>query len=144
MHESGYYPPGAEFDPRAPWNEETQPERAFDVEVEVTLRRDAEVLTTCYEELWERDDDGRAVSEVTVARDELERAYVESTHSITDLLAELKGYIERELDALRRSEEREPRGLPSPRANSARRLKLRRMLDDLAGWTVDDTYVSLS
>ena len=23
MRESGYYPPGAEFDPRAPWNQKT-------------------------------------------------------------------------------------------------------------------------
>ena len=39
MTESGYYPPGAEHDPNAPWNQEELPEREIEVTVSVTLSK---------------------------------------------------------------------------------------------------------
>lgn len=42
MRESGYYPPGAEFDPRAPWNEPEDDSQYFldieDNEISITRR----------------------------------------------------------------------------------------------------------
>ena len=55
--ESGYYPPGAEFDPRAPWNQVDPPEENFNVTVSQSLSRKAVVCTDNYipiedEEEW--------------------------------------------------------------------------------------------
>lgn len=49
MFESGYYPPGAEFDPNAPWNEMEPEEREYDIEATFDLRRIDAVLTTDYD-----------------------------------------------------------------------------------------------
>lgn len=48
MRESGYYPPGAEFDPDAPYNEVIIPEHDFDVYVSQTLSKSATVTTDKY------------------------------------------------------------------------------------------------
>lgn len=48
MNESGYYPSGAEFDPKAPWNEREIPERQFDVCISQTLSKSTSVTTKDY------------------------------------------------------------------------------------------------
>ena len=48
MRESGYYPPGAEFDPNAPYNQVDVPEKAFIVCCSQSLSRTAEVWTNDY------------------------------------------------------------------------------------------------
>lgn len=45
MYESGYYPAGAEFDPRAPWNER-EPTMVYAYDFE------ADYETECSEEVW--------------------------------------------------------------------------------------------
>lgn len=57
MRESGYYPAGAEFDPRAPWNREDPPECEFNVAVSCSLSRDATVVSDDYDG-GEKDEDG--------------------------------------------------------------------------------------
>ena len=37
MYESGYYPSGAEFDSKAPWNKQELPERDIDITCSNTL-----------------------------------------------------------------------------------------------------------
>ena len=59
MIESGYYPPGAEFDPSAPWNEPGPPdEKTFDVCISQTLSRDTTVTTSDYSVDVDCDEDG--------------------------------------------------------------------------------------
>ncbi len=58
MIESGYYPPGAEFDPRAPWNEQEVPERQFDVCISQTLSKSTRVTTNDYVPEVDQDEDG--------------------------------------------------------------------------------------
>lgn len=48
MRESGYYPPGAEFDPDAPWNQEDVPEKEFEVLCSQTLSKTVIVVTSDY------------------------------------------------------------------------------------------------
>ena len=48
MYESGYYPPGAEDDPRAPWNQSDPDPVSQDIEYSCTMRRTANVETTDY------------------------------------------------------------------------------------------------
>lgn len=50
MKESGYYPPGAEFDPRAPYNQEEFPEKEYKVEAGFYLRTTSEVWSNSYDE----------------------------------------------------------------------------------------------
>lgn len=57
MTESGYYPPGAEFDPKAPWNEERIPEKSFNICVSQSLSKSTQVVTDDYNPEFD-DEDG--------------------------------------------------------------------------------------
>lgn len=49
--ESGYYPPGAEFDPNAPWNIPDPAEKEFNIAVSCSLSKDTRVISdeySCY------------------------------------------------------------------------------------------------
>lgn len=48
MTESGYYPPGVEFDPDAPWNQADNPEREIEVLVSITLSKTFKVKVSDY------------------------------------------------------------------------------------------------
>ena len=48
MIESGYYPPGAEFDPSAPYNEPIVPEKDFEVTCSQSLSKTVTVTTNNY------------------------------------------------------------------------------------------------
>lgn len=48
MIESGYYPPGAEFDPNAPWNQHDIEEVVKPINYSCALRRTADVATDNY------------------------------------------------------------------------------------------------
>ena len=89
LKESGYYPPGAEFDPRAPWNQVDPPEVDFTIKVGITLEREA-VITT--DEVYNDDGDLCLCDDADV-----EGAYKETYKSIPDMLAELVKYIDGEL-----------------------------------------------
>lgn len=56
--ESGYYPPGAEFDPRAPYNQVDLPEKEIEVTISVTLSKTVKVTVNDYEVDEGRDEDG--------------------------------------------------------------------------------------
>lgn len=58
MTESGYYPPGAEYDSRAPWNREEPSEEEVEVLVSVTLSKTVKVKVTDYEVITGKDEDG--------------------------------------------------------------------------------------
>ena len=60
MYVSGYYPMGAENDPRAPWNQSDQDPVSMDVEFSCSMRRTANVDITDYvpgniEKEWDGD-----------------------------------------------------------------------------------------
>ena len=48
MKESGYYPAGAEFDPRAPWNEVELPPKEVEVTVSITISKTMKVPVEDY------------------------------------------------------------------------------------------------
>jgi hypothetical protein len=60
--ESGYYPPGAEFDPSAPYNQVDLPEREIEVTVSVTLSKTVKVMVDDYSVEEDADEDGRYLS----------------------------------------------------------------------------------
>ena len=70
MKESGYYPAGAEYDPTSPWNKGYQSRPiSFECEITETLVKKAQVPTFCYSELYEQDEDGYPIHEVTIDED---------------------------------------------------------------------------
>lgn len=58
MRESGYYPPGAEFDPNAPYNQVENPEEEFNVTIVETLSKNVTIVTTNYNLEVDCDEDG--------------------------------------------------------------------------------------
>lgn len=48
MIESGYFPPGAEYDVNAPYNQVENPEEEFNVTIVETLSKDVTIFTTNY------------------------------------------------------------------------------------------------
>lgn len=48
MKESGYYPAGAEFDPRAPWNEIEQPPKDIEVTISAIVSKTIKVPVRDY------------------------------------------------------------------------------------------------
>lgn len=62
MMESGGYPPGAEFDPRAPYNQVDLPEKEIEVTISVTLSKTVKVMVNDYEVEEDADEGGRYLS----------------------------------------------------------------------------------
>lgn len=58
MIESGYYPAGAEYDPKAPWNQVEPEPRKIEVTVSITLSKTVEVEVTDYIAEEDSDEDG--------------------------------------------------------------------------------------
>lgn len=58
MIESGYYPAGAEYDPKAPWNQLEPEPRKIEVTVSITLSKTVEVEVTDYIAEDDSDEDG--------------------------------------------------------------------------------------
>lgn len=48
MKESGYYPAGAEFDPKAPYNEQIIPDKEIEVTISVTLSKTVNITVNDY------------------------------------------------------------------------------------------------
>lgn len=68
MRESGYYPPGAEFDPDAPYNQRDLDEKEFNVTISQTLSKSTIVRTNDYipgDYYTEREWDGEEYCTVT-------------------------------------------------------------------------------
>lgn len=59
MRESGWYPPGAEFDPNAPYNQVELPEREYNIEAVFELRRTDELWSNDYDEFDNMNDPQR-------------------------------------------------------------------------------------
>lgn len=105
MKESGYYPPGAEFDPSAPYNEIPIEEREFDVEVEYAMRKECKVTTDDY---VPEIDDENGHEYANTENTDWDTAYANSNnYSIPELLLELESYIKRDLESYKGNENME-------------------------------------
>lgn len=107
MRESGYYPPGAEFDPNAPWNEEEIPSKDFDVTISQSLSKNTVVTTNDYikggyfaEREW--DSDGyctiTCVEPDDTSNTDWVEAYKSDSKTPLELIALLKDIIEGRVD----------------------------------------------
>ena len=127
MKESGFYPAGAEFDSKAPYNELNIPEREFEIDVELVLRKKTIVRTDDYLPRLIKTKVGRKTIEVDSTEDTDWKAAFENSHyTIPELLQELKRYIEQDLERYK--------------GNKRFECMLKGMLEDCNGWTVDEEY----
>ena len=78
MTESGYYPPGAEYDPNAPWNQVDNPEREIEVTVSVTLSKTVKIKVSDYEITDSgKDEDGEYFEDIDYSNCDLKGAVEE-------------------------------------------------------------------
>lgn len=112
MRESGYYPPGAEFDPNAPWNEPVIPDRTFRVYISQSLGKECDVTTNDYvpggvEVEYEKNDDGKYESVVSQEPDDTSNTrwydvYKNEHQTPLELIATLKEMCQEKLTELGR------------------------------------------
>lgn len=112
MHESGYYPPGAEFDPNAPWNQVDPPEEPFEVTVSITLSKTFTVNVPNPTHTEVDEDGAYTVSDREPITEEDVRNQCYLPDEVLKLIAEGKEF------------------------NSSNKLK-----QDCAGWSVDECEV---
>ena len=78
MTESGYYPPGVEHDPNAPWNQADNPEREIEVTVSVTLSKTVKIKVSDYEITDSgKDEDGEYFEDIDYSNCDLKGAVEE-------------------------------------------------------------------
>ena len=78
MTESGYYPPGAEHDPRAPYNEVDPPEKEIEVCISVTLSKTVKVKVSDYTIVDSgKDEDGEYFEDIDYSDCDLKTAVKE-------------------------------------------------------------------
>ena len=125
MIESGYYPPGAEFDENAPYNQVDVREREFDIECEFVMRKCVTVTTNDYEPDYD-DEDGR--EDANTENTDWAQAFAESGHfTIQDLINELREYVKEDMKTC------------AP--NSGKGAHLERLLSACQGWeTAEENY----
>lgn len=130
MIESGYYPPGAEFDPRAPWNEQEVPERQFDVCISQTLSKSTRVTTNDYVPEVDQDEDG--VYESTDTSDtDWEAAYNKDHYTPLQLINLFKESLSDELNSITNKSN----------PDLKRKKYLEKLISECSDWTEDETEV---
>ena len=135
MIESGYYSPGTEFDPNAPWNQSDPEPVEVGVTISQSLGRSTTITVTDYiAKEWEDcepDEDGGFYRTDGVDYDfsdsDLKGAYEEQEYTIPELLDYLKTYLIVDIANCNK--------------DSGKKQKLQHILDCCEGWKVDETEI---
>ena len=147
MFESGYYPPGIEHDPNAPWNQSDPDPVDVDCYVSCSISKDVTISTTDYIakewEDWDRDDEGGYVHSGGVDYDfsdcNFSEAYHQDHYGILELLEQLKVFLE---GAIKDLEQLSPEASKEEQATKRANLRIyKQMLEDCKGWTLDEEEV---
>lgn len=131
MIESGYYPPGAEFDSRAPWNEQEVPERQFDVCISQTLSKSTRVTTNDYVPEVDQDEDGVYESTADTSDTDWEAAYDRDHYTPLQLINLFRGSLSEELNSI----------INKPNQDLKRKKYLEELISECSDWTEDETEV---
>lgn len=124
MMESGGYPPGAEFDPRAPYNQVELPEKEIEVTISVTLSKTVKIMVDDYTVEDGADEDG---------------GYLSYDFSECDLHKAVEGQVVLPQNLAEYTERMFNHDLNLKAAGMPRHLK--DAIADCTGWTVDDMEV---
>lgn len=93
MRESGYYPPGAEFDPNAPYNQHENSEEEFEITVSQTLSKTVTVFTSNYNLEVDCDEEG-CYRNCDTSDTPWKEVYEEDYHTPLQLIKILKMVLE--------------------------------------------------
>lgn len=126
MRESGYYPPGAEFDKNAPWNDPVIPEVSFDVTISNTLSKPTTVYTDQYIPHVEQDEDGYYAWKDT-SDTNWESVYKENHYTALGLINKFKEFLEKYL--------------PDPIVDHSRYMEFKNLIEECEDWTEDEIEV---
>lgn len=140
MRESGWYPPGAEFDPNAPYNEPVIPEKEFEITCCQTLSKTTNVYTDNYipgccgcdyedgvATGWHDEDD---TSDTNWANEYKNNGY----KTPLELIGMLREYLEKDLRNIQKDM------LPNDRSyNATKARKLKGLIEECEGWIEDET-----
>ena len=133
MIESGYYPPGAEFDKDAPWNQTENEEREFEVTISQTLSKNVTLFTSDYNLEADFDEEGSYVNYDTSDTD-WKKAYSEDHATIEELLKAFKDRLILEKSILEAKLDQN--------AETEKRIReCDYYISECEGWCVDDFEV---
>lgn len=134
MIESGYYPPGAEYDPNAPYNQSDNDPVDVEVTISQTLSRNATIAVTDYTEEhwedWETGDEGEIIhtkgTDYDFSESDLKEAYKSQEYDVPELLYILKSLLDKEINNTLDEKEKK---------------RLSKIRECCKGWTVDEYEV---
>ena len=124
------YPPGAEFDPKAPYNQHETPEKEFEVTICQSLSKVATVMSSDYTVIGEYDEDGYHVYEDT-SEVNWNQAYEDSCYDCLELINKLKDIT----DVILANWEAFSNYIKQPWS------KIYNINKDCEGWQLDDSEV---
>jgi hypothetical protein len=122
--ESGYYPPGAEFDSNAPYNQVDPEEKEIEVTVSMTISKTFTINVTDYEEEYGIDEDGH-YHNVDYSNCDLHSAVKDQITLPTDLPLFVKRIFNADLDL----------------KSAKMPLCLKQAINDCEYWDIDDFEV---
>ena len=120
MIESGYYPPGAEFDPNAPYNQKELPEKEIEVTVSITLSKTVKIKVSDYTIYSNEDENGNHFEDVDYSDCDLKKAVEEQVY-----LPQEAGQLISDIDI------------------NPFKAKNITLVEDLSNWNVDEMEVIL-
>ena len=134
MIESGYYPPGAEFDPNAPYNQSEPEPVEVDVTISQSLSRSTKIKVTDYiSNEWEDVEPNNKGGfyrtkeiEYDFSDSDLKGAYERQEYTISELLDYLKDYLITDINKCN---------------EESKKRKLQHILKCCEDWEVDETEV---
>lgn len=127
MRESGYYPPGAEYDPNAPWNEKENEEIEFDIFVSQTLSKSTKISTSNYAKVTTVEPENNLYEEyVDITNTDFEQEFKENGHyTPLQLIHTLKDLLESKMETFSKSEQ----------------AKWKHVLKECEDWVEDDIEI---
>lgn len=140
MKESGYYAPGTEFDSNAPWNQSDPEEKEFDCDVTCVLTKEDTVVTQNYTISNVDIEDGMGYEEIDTEGIEWKEEWRQQNYTPIQLINELKGMLEDELNMLRKLDKDGKRSAECVR----RKCEVIDMIRSCEGWVEDELTVEES
>lgn len=126
MRESGYYAPGTEFSPDAPWNDPVIPEKSFDVTISNTLSKATTVYTDQYIPCSDYDEEG-GYSWADTSDTNWEDVYNENHYTALGLINKFKEFLEKYL--------------PDPIVDHSRYMEFKNLIEECEDWEEDEIEV---
>ena len=147
MFESGYYPPGTEYDSNAPYNQDAQEPIDVNCYISCSLSKDVTVTTSDYiAEKWKDWDmgaEGDYVHTGGVNYDysncNFNKDYHCKHYSILELLEQLKVFLQGAIEDLGTTASEITADNKAAKRAQVRIYK--QMLEDCQGWTIDEEEV---